>query len=91
MAITLSWQTIVSAAAGVTALGALAATAIKLLRWLDRQKEQDSEISDLKAEQALLVCGILACLKGLREQGCNGPVTEAIERIEKHINKKAHK
>lgn len=33
---------------------------------------------------------ILACLKGLKEQGCNGPVTEAIDKIQKHINKQAH-
>ncbi len=44
----------------------------------------------MKAEQCLLTYGILACLKGLKEQGCNGPVTEAIGKIEKHINKQAH-
>jgi len=33
----------------------------------------------------------LACLMGLKEQGCNGPVTEAINQLEKHINKQAHK
>jgi len=38
----------------------------------------------------LVVYGLLACLKGLAEQGCDGPVSEAIDRIEKHINKKAH-
>lgn len=44
----------------------------------------------MKKEQTLLVYGILACLKGLKEQGCNGPVTEAINKIEKHLNQKAH-
>ena len=44
----------------------------------------------MKEEQALLTEGILACLKGLKEQGCNGPVTEAINKIEKHLNEKAH-
>lgn len=24
------------------------------------------------------------------QQGCNGPVTEAIDKIQKHINKQAH-
>lgn len=38
----------------------------------------------------LLTYAVLACLKGLKEQGCNGPVTEAIGKIEKHINQKAH-
>lgn len=41
-------------------------------------------------EQTLIIYGLLACLKGLKEQGCNGPVTEAIDKIEKHINIKAH-
>ncbi|MCI6451727.1 MAG: branched-chain amino acid ABC transporter permease, partial [Hungatella sp.] len=40
--------------------------------------------------QCLLVYGVLACLKGMKEQGCNGPVTEAINKIEKHINQQAH-
>lgn len=34
---------------------------------------------------------VLACLKGLKEQGCDGPVTSAINQIEKYINKQAHK
>lgn len=37
------------------------------------------------------IYGVLACLMGLKEQGCNGPVTDAIHAIEKHINKQAHK
>lgn len=44
----------------------------------------------INAEQQLLTYGVLACLKGHQEQGCNGPVTEAINTIEKHLNKKAH-
>ncbi len=61
----------------------------------------DKEIEDLKnkhqidthaiqEEQTLVIYGLLACLKGLQEQGCNGAVTEAIGKIEKHINQKAH-
>ena len=34
--------------------------------------------------------GVLACLKGLKEQGCNGPVTAAINKIETHLNQRAH-
>lgn len=62
----------------------------RVVRWLDRQKEQDRDLDAIREEQTLLTYGVLACLKGLREQGCNGPVTEAIDKIEKHINKAAH-
>jgi len=45
---------------------------------------------DCATEQRLIVYGLLACLKGLKEQGCNGPVSEAIVKLETHINNKAH-
>ena len=101
MQITLTWQTIITAAAVLSALGALLGVFIKAVRWMDRQKKQDSDIQALrenhaadmigmKQEQTLIVYGLLACLKGLKEQGCNGPVTEAINKIEKHLNQKAH-
>lgn len=54
---------------------------------------KDMHIRDqkgLQEEQSLIIYGLLACLKGLAEQGCDGPVSEAITKIEKHINKKAH-
>lgn len=90
MEITISWQTVITAAAVIAAAAAIAAYIAKGVRWMDRQKKQDAEIADIKKEQTMLVYGILACLKGLKEQGCNGPVTAAIDKIEKHINQRAH-
>ena len=74
---------------------------VKLVRWVDEQHKQRQDIQnlhdkhdeDMKAineEQQLIIYGILACLKGLHETGCNGPVTEAINKIDYHLNKKAH-
>lgn len=59
----------------------------------DRLSKVDKHEELLKAiqeEQTIQCYCILACLKGLAEQGCNGPVHEGIERMEKHLNKKAH-
>lgn len=97
-----TWQTIITAAAVVSALSVLLAILVKIVRFLDRQKQQDEDIKELKAkhnddiaaikrEQTILVHGILACLKGLKEQGCNGPVTEEIKNIEDYLNENAHK
>jgi len=58
---------------------------------LTRQNKQDEDIKAIKEEQSILTTGVLACLKGLKEQGCDGPVTEAISSIENHLNKEAHK
>lgn len=101
MQITLTWQSIITASAVLAAIIALVTFFAKGVRWVDKQQQQDSDIKTLRAthisdmdsmkqEQTLIVYGLLACLKGLKEQGCNGPVTEAIRKIEKHLNEKAH-
>lgn len=90
MQITLTWQSLIGAAAIIGAFVALVTYLRKLFGWFERQEKQDKEIKSIKDEQALLVRGILACLKGLHEKGCNGPVTAAIDEIETHINKQAH-
>ncbi len=113
MTVEITPQSIITLGAVVTALIAIISLFVKVVRFIDRQKEQDKEIkanreerekeldairethnSDVKAikdEQTLLVYGVLACLKGLSEKGCNGPVTEAIEKIEKYLNIEAHR
>ncbi len=86
----ITWQTVVT-------IASVAAAVISLLKYYNRgydfvkkQNEQDEIIKDIQSEQTLLTYGVLACLKGLHEQGANGPVTEAIDKIEKHINRRAH-
>lgn len=101
MQITLTWQSLITASAIVGAVVALVSYFSKVVRWVDKQTKQDEAINQLrqhheedmkiiKEEQAIIVYGVLACLKGLREQGCNGPVKEAIGKIEEHLNQKAH-
>lgn len=90
MEVTVTWQSIVTVAAVIGAIVAIVAYFAKAVRWVDRQKRQDKELAAIKEEQTVLTYGVLACLKGLKEQGCNGPVTEAIGKIEEHLNQKAH-
>lgn len=101
MQITLTWQTFVGIAGGLAAIIAIVGYYNKVYDFVKRQKEQDTDftefkkrhdadIADIKGEQAILTYGILACLKGLQEQGADGPVVEAIDKIEKHLNEKAH-
>lgn len=86
----ITWQTVITAAAVVAAIIALFKYYNMGYDFVKRQQDQDSIIKDIQEEQTLLTYGVLACLKGLHEQGANGPVTEAINKIEKHINQKAH-
>ena len=86
----LTWELIITAGSVIAALSAIIALIWKLFSWIAHQKEQDVKISAIQEEQTLHTYGVLACLKGLHEMGCNGPVTDAINRIEKHLNKTAH-
>ena len=83
---------IITTIAGViTALGVIFGVLFAVYKWYLKQEKQDKDIKAIKEEQFLLTQGVLACLKGLQEQGCDGPVTTAIKQLETHINKQAHK
>jgi hypothetical protein len=84
-------QIIITIASIITALGVIFGMIFAVYRWYLKQEKQDKDIKSIKEEQTLLTYGVLACLKGLKEQGCDGPVTTAINQIEKYINKQAHK
>lgn len=101
MTITLTWHSLITAGAVLTAGGVIIGLVVKIVRWFDNQGKQDNSIKKLKnmhdedmcaikAEQRIIVEGLLACLQGLQEKGCNGPVTQAIERIDNYLNEKAH-
>ena len=84
-------EVIIIIASVITALGTIIACFTTIHKWILRQNKQDDDIKSIKEEQKVLTTGVLACLKGLKEQGCDGPVTEAIFSIENHLNKEAHK
>ena len=84
-------EIILTVASVITALGVILGLFITIHKWVLKQNKQDDDISSIKEEQSILTKGVLACLKGLKEQGCDGPVTTAIVEIEDHLNKQAHK
>ncbi len=84
-------QVIITIASVITALGVIFGAVFAFHNWLLKREKNNSDIKSIKEEQSILTKGVLACLKGLKEQGCNGPVTEAIQDIEEYVNKQAHK
>ena len=83
-------DTIIKISAVLAALGGIGGVVVWCIKFVDRQKKQDKELAAIRKEQTLICYGIMACLKGLREQGCNGPVTDALGKLEKHLNQAAH-
>ena len=83
-------KTLIELAALLTALGVIGGAALWAVKFVDRQKKQDQELTAIRKEQTLICYGVMACLRGLKEQGCDGPVTAAPDKLEKHLNQAAH-
>ena len=86
----------------IIAVTTIATPIIVLVRkWMNHDKrieacEKNNEsicksLNQVLAENKIQIVGILACLEGLKEQGCNGAVTYSIELIKNFINDTAHK
>lgn len=55
-----------------------------------RMNRLERELERMKKEDTLVIFALRACLDGLKQQGCNGKVTEAFELLDNHINNAAH-
>lgn len=86
----ISTGTIITAGSVLAAILAIGGVLIAVYKWVERQNKQDVDIKRMKDEQCLLTYGILACLDGLQQLGCNHTVSVTREKIEKHLNKAAH-
>lgn len=85
-----NWETIITAGKIIGAVGVIVSAVVALYKTVESIKLQKKDICSIKEEQTLLCYGTLACLKGLKELGCNGPVTHALDKLEKHLNEEAH-
>ena len=85
------WEPILTAAAVVSGLSILGTATVKAVRFWLNQKAQDKEIDHVKTEMGVICYGVLACLDGLKQMGCDGNVTQAKNDLEKYLNKSAHK
>lgn len=90
MDITLNAQTIITAGSLITALALIWKYISKISSFVRRQEKQDTELAAIRSELTLLCYGLKACLQGLSEQGCDGPVHEALDKLDKHLNQAAH-
>lgn len=83
-------ETVVTVGKLLGALGTIGGLFLGVYKFVEAEKKQGKEIKAIKAEQTVICYGVLACLKGLKEQGCDGPVSDALDKLEKYLNKAAH-
>ena len=90
MEMTINTNTLITFAELLTALGVIGSAILWSFNFIQRSRRQNEELRAIRKEQTLICYGLLACLQGLKEQGCNGPVTEAMNKLEDHLNQAAH-
>ena len=90
MEATINADTLITLAELLTAMGVIGGVILWCFKFVQRSRRQNEELKAIRREQTLICYGLLACLKGLKEQGCDGPVTAALDKLEKHLNQAAH-
>ena len=84
-------DTIIKAASLLAALGGLIGAVIAVYKVYESYKKQSDVIKEIQEEQTLICYGLRGALEGLIEQGCDGPCKDALNMLDKHLNKNAHR
>lgn len=87
----ITWQTIVTAAAVLTAVVTIFGCVFAAFKWYLKQEAQDRDIARIKEEDTLICFALSACLDGLQQLGANHTVPIAKDKLDKYINQKAHR
>lgn len=89
--ITITADTFITIAAVITALGVIFGAIFAVYKWYLKQNKQDEDIKRIKEENTLIVFALSACLDGLQQLGANHTVPIAKDKLDKYINRQAHK
>ena len=83
-------DTIKEVASAITSIGVPIGVVVAVFKVFQINKKQSEFIKAIEDEQTLLCYGLKGALQGLIEQGCDGPCKDALSKLEKHLNQKAH-
>lgn len=87
---TITPQTIITAASLIGAAGVIFGAIFAAYRWYLRQNKDTEEIKRLKKENTLICYALSACLDGLIQLGANHTVPKAKDKLDKYLNQSAH-
>lgn len=83
-------DTIKEVASAITSISVIIGVIVAVFKVFQINKKQSEFIKAIENEQTLLCYGLKGALQGLVEQGCDGPCKDALSKLEKHLNQKAH-
>ncbi|MBR4545925.1 MAG: branched-chain amino acid ABC transporter permease [Oscillibacter sp.] len=84
-------NTILLGASLLTALGSITGAIITVYKAYETNKKQSEAINAIREEQTLVCYGMRGALQGIVELGGNGPVKDALAKLEAYLNKTSHK
>ena len=82
---------IIKTASLLAAIGALVGAVIAVDKQIESNKKQSEVIKEIQEEQTIICYGLKGALQGLIEKGCDGPCKDALQMLDKHLNKSAHR
>ena len=97
----INWETVLTISKIIGALGIILGTVFAFFRWLSRQEKQkvdieylsqrhDEDLRSVQEELCVVNYAVLASLDALVQKGYGGNVAKAQEKLQKHLNSKAH-
>jgi len=78
-------QTIIAVGAVVTALASIGGVFLFIHRLISRFERLEQENKKQHETNQIIIEGVWACLDGLHQQGCNGAVTETLNKLKAYI------
>ncbi len=75
----------------IVAICSICGIVFAICKFILKIKKQDAEINRIKEENTLQCFALSACLDGLIQLGANHTVPVAKDKLDKYLNKQAHK
>lgn len=88
---TITASTIAFVSTAIALIASIIGFILKIHSWCLHQEEQDKRIDENTKEQGIICECLLGVLDGLEQLGCNHTVTEKKEKMQGHLNERAHK
>ena len=91
MTVKIDANTIITAAAVITAATVVFGFIFRIYQWYLSRKKDNPDITRIKEENCLICFALSACLDGLTQLGANHTVPVAKDKLDKYLNQQAHK
>ena len=91
MTVKIDANTIITAAAVITAATVVFGFIFRIYQWYLSRKKDNADITRIKEENCLICFALSACLDRLTQLGANHTVPVAKDKLDKYLNQQAHK